>query len=392
MDSHPHLTVPARADLGDLAGFARLYRSTAGLVRSVLPRLGVRDAALDDATQDVFIVAYRRRAEFDGERPVEPWLVGIARRVAFRYRRTAARSQRKLAALAEHSELPQREQLSDHLDALQFLGQFLAELREERREVFVLGELYGLTGPEIAARLNIPVDTAYTRLRATRRQLEQTLLRAAGDDPPPASVTIDRAWLVLLPQLGRDGSTSWLLLALAKSKLAIAGVAVAAAVAVIVVGPRPGTTPPAATTTAAPLARREAPHVTQALTPPPASRLEAMLTGPPVERPPTRAGASTSTTAPTSSPTPPAIDPLGAGLLRSALEALAADDPGAALAQLDRHAREFPGSPLAEARDLSRVRALCRLGDTTRAREVAARLRGDGLARDALAGTCVADP
>jgi RNA polymerase sigma factor (sigma-70 family) len=371
MDSHPH-----RSDLGDLAGFGRLYRQTAGLVRSALPRLGVRDAAIDDATQDVYVVAYRRRAEFDSARPIEPWLLGIARRVAFRYRRSAARGQRKLAALTHVRESPQTEPLAAHLEARRFLERFLGELREERRAVFVLGELYGLTGPEIAARLRIPVDTAYTRLRATRRQLEQALLRRADADPPPSDAAVQRAWLLLLPRLGDSAPTGWLLLALGKAKLALAGTAVLAAV---VIAPRLAPEPPAPPSAPAPIvAAAPAPAPTiEPLAPPPASRLEALLAPP---APPPRI------------PRPAPPDPLGAALLGAALEHLAADDPAAALTSLDRHAREFPTSPLAEARAVARVRARCQQGDLPRARQEAAALERDGLARAALAGTCVADP
>lgn len=380
MDSHPHLTGPARTDLGDLAGFGRLYSETAGLIRSVLPRLGVREAAIDDATQDVFVVAYRRRAEFDRERPIAPWLVGIARRVAFRYRRSAARGERKLAALARTPE-PPGEQLGALMDARHFLERFIAGLREERREVFILGEVYGLTGPEIAARLQIPVDTAYTRLRATRRQLEQALL-AIAHDPAPTGPALHRGWLLLLPRLGEPARGTWLPLALGKAKLALAGIAVVATITAVAVvpdlrPPAPVYEPPA-TSRAQRVATMPATIHVAPLVPPPASRLEALLVAPPAK-----------TATRTVRPTTP--DPLGAALLATAL-ATVARDPTAALALLDRHAREFPDTPLAEARALTRIRALCLLDDVARAREEAASLRHAGLGRDALAGTCVSDP
>lgn len=373
MDSHPHLTAPARAELGDLAGFGRMYRRTAGLVRSVLPRLGVQRAAVDDATQDVFVVAYRRRAEFDGARPIEPWLVGIARRVAFRYRRSAARGQRKLAALQGEPTPAHAESQAARLEAYRFLERFLGELREERREVFVLGELRGLTGPEIASRLRIPVDTVYTRLRAARRQLEATLLRADEADPPPSNAELRRCWSLLVPQLG-PGPAGGLLLGLGKLKLALAGVAVATAAAVVASSEPPPASVAAPTPVAAPA--EPAPVVVAPLVPPPASRFEALLTARPVVR----------------AARPAPVDAIGADLLASAVAALAGGDPDLALARLDRHAREFPGSPLADARALTRVRALCRVGDVAGARREAASLDPGGLTDEALAGTCVAGP
>ena len=375
MDSHPHLTVPARADLGDLAAFGRLYRDTAGLVRRSLARLGVIDAALDDATQDVFITAYRRRDEFDSDRPIEPWLLGIARRVAFRYRRTAARGRRKLAALQHVGEAP-REQLAAHVEARRFLAQFLEELRDERREVFVLGELYGLTGPEIAARLKIPVDTAYTRLRAGRRQLELALLRSADDEPAHAGAALQRGWLLLAPRLGEPSGAGWLLLALGKAKLALGLAAVAATVTFIVLPRDPPAPPPvlaARSTTPSPPAPTQPPRAPQL----PAEAAPVAVTPPTPTRSPAPAR-------------PAAPDPLGATRLTAALALLQAGDPAGALAEADRHARDYPGSPLAEARTLTRVRALCALGRDEQARGEAKQLDRAGPVGEALAGTCAA--
>lgn len=378
MDSHP-LTTPVCPDLGDLAGFGRLYRESAGLVRGMLSRLGVHRAVLDDATQDVFVVAYRRRAEFDRDRPIEPWLVGIARRVAFRYRRGAARGQRKLAALAQVGEAPPGDHLAAQIEARRFLEHFIRELREERREVFVLGELYGLTGPEIAARLQIPVDTAYTRLRATRRQLEQALLTTAVEDPPPTGVALHRGWLLLAPRLGE--SNGWIPLALGKAKLALVGVTVVTAALAVAPSVHRPPAPPRAEEPASRAPARIATRPPSAdivpLTPPPASRFEALLTASPATSRALR---------------PAPRDPLGASLLTAALESLGAGDSAIALAKLEQHAREFPTSPLAEARAITRIRALCQLGNLALAREEAALLRSEGLAHDVLAGTCAVDP
>jgi RNA polymerase sigma-70 factor (ECF subfamily) len=245
------VNAPLHADDGlqPLADFARLYRETVGLVRAVLARLGVPPAALDDATQDVYVVLYRHRARFDHARAVEPWLVGIARRVAFRYRRSHARKQQAHEALAWASAAAAPESTAGRVEARQFLERFIAELSPERRQVFVLGELYGMTGPEIARRLDIPVDTAYTRLRAARLQLERALVAAAADEPAPSREVAHHGWLVLLPRLV-DGpapaSGGWLAAALAKLQssfgaLVVAGVAGVAAV--IVARPSPGDAP-----------------------------------------------------------------------------------------------------------------------------------------------------
>ena len=59
-------------DLDSLEGFERLYRAYYGYAWTVLVRLGVPPAVVDDAHQDVFVTAYRRRDTFQRGRPVKP--------------------------------------------------------------------------------------------------------------------------------------------------------------------------------------------------------------------------------------------------------------------------------------------------------------------------------
>jgi len=54
-------------------------------------RLGVAEASLDDAVQDVFLVVHRRLADFEGRSTPKTWLFGIALRIAKDHRRSARR-------------------------------------------------------------------------------------------------------------------------------------------------------------------------------------------------------------------------------------------------------------------------------------------------------------
>src|SRR5690349_4809553 len=86
-----HATKPAEALLGNSAEFAALYESEFAYVWRNLRRLGVSDAQLDDAAQDVFLVVYRRLGEFEARSTLRTWIFGIVLRVASTYRRTAQR-------------------------------------------------------------------------------------------------------------------------------------------------------------------------------------------------------------------------------------------------------------------------------------------------------------
>ncbi|MGC4069779.1 MAG: sigma factor-like helix-turn-helix DNA-binding protein [Polyangiaceae bacterium] len=60
---------------------------------------------------------------------------------------------------------------------MKLLWGLLAKLDASKRETFVLAELEEMTAPEIAAALEVPLNTVYTRLRAARLELEAALAR-----------------------------------------------------------------------------------------------------------------------------------------------------------------------------------------------------------------------
>jgi RNA polymerase sigma-70 factor, ECF subfamily len=160
----------ARRHSGPRRELVALYREELAFVWRALLRLGVPRSDCDDATQDVFVTAHRRWSTLrDGERR-RAWLFGIVRRVAWRHRRTRARHDRRVEALGRTSapgvdledELTRRE-------AWRALAAFLDTLDEQKRAVFVLGELEELGRTEIGAALGINANTAYSRLQAARR-------------------------------------------------------------------------------------------------------------------------------------------------------------------------------------------------------------------------------
>ena len=163
-------------DLGHDSPVERLFAEHLAFVWRSLRHLGVGDAALDDAVQDVFVVAHRRWSTFEGRSSERSWLYGIARRVAFRHRRRARRHGEHLVDDGHHREAAQRP--FDRLHAAQSLESLLGTIDRDKRTVFVLSQVEGLTAPEIAAALSIPEGTVYSRLRAAWQQLD----RAAGRD------------------------------------------------------------------------------------------------------------------------------------------------------------------------------------------------------------------
>jgi RNA polymerase sigma-70 factor (ECF subfamily) len=159
-------TPPTRAD------FDALYRAHVQFVWRSLRRLGVREAALDDATQEVFVVVHRRFAEFRPGPSEKAWLFAIAHRVASDQRRWMRRKGNLVpipeGTVAEGSspfDGAQKREASDWLLA------FLDQLDEPRRDAFILSELEQMTFAEVAATLEINVNTIASRVASARKAL-----------------------------------------------------------------------------------------------------------------------------------------------------------------------------------------------------------------------------
>jgi RNA polymerase sigma-70 factor, ECF subfamily len=176
---HEHVALPAPAAPVEALDFTELYEAYFDFVWRSVRRLGVIDALLDDAVQDVFIVVHRRLPDFEGRSAIKSWIFGIARRVASDYRRRASRKDRgKVPAdgLAD-SRAPDPAERVQRSEAVEILYQMLDGLDEAKREVFVLAELEEMTVPEIAEAIDANVNTVYSRLRAARQAFERQVAR-----------------------------------------------------------------------------------------------------------------------------------------------------------------------------------------------------------------------
>ena len=174
------VSAPASPD-GEAPSFEGVYEAHFDFVWRSVRRLGVSESAAEDAVQEVFLVVHRRLGEFEARSSMKTWLFGIARRIASRYRRTRDRRPETggtatLETLRDRGQPGSDESLA-RAQALVLLDALLDELDDDKREVFVLAELEQMTMPEIGQALGLNVNTAYTRLRAARRDFEQAAAR-----------------------------------------------------------------------------------------------------------------------------------------------------------------------------------------------------------------------
>jgi RNA polymerase sigma-70 factor (ECF subfamily) len=173
---HPSASPAMETEACSRPAFGAVYARYFRAMWRTLRRLGVAQAELGDAAQDVFVVVHKKLGEFDG-RSLRGWLYAIAVRVASDYRRGARH--RDTLPLGEHlvDPAPDPERASELTESVEVLHALLASLDEPKRTVFVLGELEELSAPEIAEALGVNLNTVYSRLRAARAEFEGALLR-----------------------------------------------------------------------------------------------------------------------------------------------------------------------------------------------------------------------
>lgn len=159
-----------------------IYEAEVAFVWNRLQRLGVPARDLEDKVHDVFLVAHRRCASFDASRPIRPWLAGISVRVALDHRRLARHrrevSQDDVEGIDERDGGP--ESVLQQKEARSLVLAALDELPADQRAVFVLKELDGFSMPEIAAILEAPLNTLYSRLRLARERFCAAVRRRSG--------------------------------------------------------------------------------------------------------------------------------------------------------------------------------------------------------------------
>lgn len=182
LDSRALVDGPAQTEVTPrVPDLAAIYEAHFRYVWRCLRSLGVQDAALEDALQDVFVVVQRRLPEFDGRVELSTWLYAIALRIARKYR---SRSGRELARRGEvpeegHASAPHgdAEGAAQSNELLSIAREALDALDDEKREVFVLSRVEQMSAPEIASVVGIPVNTVYSRLRAARQAFEAAVQR-----------------------------------------------------------------------------------------------------------------------------------------------------------------------------------------------------------------------
>jgi RNA polymerase sigma-70 factor (ECF subfamily) len=170
-------------DVGVEQDFEQLYARHAGAVRGYAMRRCDPETA-DDVVADVFLVAWRRRAELP-EEPL-PWLLGTARHVMANHARGQSRRVRLHDRLAAEPAIVAQPAQAEGRESARVRAA-LSSLSERDRELLLLMAWEGLELRQAAEVLGVRPNTLAVRFHRARRRLSAAL--EAEDGSERASIT-----------------------------------------------------------------------------------------------------------------------------------------------------------------------------------------------------------
>lgn len=160
-----------------------LFRNHSDDVHRIVARLlgpGAAPADVEDLVQQVFVAVHRALPRFRGDSKPTTWLYGIASRTVLGHLRGRRRHRRMVETLEAMQAVapaatahPENE--AAQRQALHRVWRALMSIKPKKRVVFILFEIEGLTGKEIADALDIKEATVHTRLYHARRELDAAL-------------------------------------------------------------------------------------------------------------------------------------------------------------------------------------------------------------------------
>ncbi len=160
---------------GDGRALEELFHRHGPQVHRILGRLGHVDRRdLEDLVQVTFLEVLRSARRFGGRSAVSTWILSVALNVARHYARSEARRRLAMAAVARTARTVDSHRPDDrasHRQSLERLRAGIEGLPYDFRVVFLLCDLEGLKGTEVAQALKIPEGTVWRRLHEARTRL-----------------------------------------------------------------------------------------------------------------------------------------------------------------------------------------------------------------------------
>jgi RNA polymerase sigma factor (sigma-70 family) len=158
---------------GEIGALGELYDRYQEPIRRFVARATCDAEDVDDLVHATFLAAAKSAARYDGRPSCRPWLIGIAAQLLRRRRQSFGRFLAVLSSL--RAVRPSAADPRPALQARSDVEWALVRISAAKRIALLMAEVEGLSCPEIAAALGVPLGTVWTRLHAARREVRRVL-------------------------------------------------------------------------------------------------------------------------------------------------------------------------------------------------------------------------
>lgn len=147
------------------------------MVFALLSRMMGHGPEVEDLAQETFVRAYRAFPEFDLQGPAKPstWLLTIATRLALDAKKKKKLDDKPLDDAKDAATGSTPDLTLERRELGQAIAEAAASLPDDQRAALILAEMHGLSIAEIAAALEVPENTAKTRLFRAREKMRDAL-------------------------------------------------------------------------------------------------------------------------------------------------------------------------------------------------------------------------
>ncbi|MBU6140777.1 MAG: sigma-70 family RNA polymerase sigma factor [Proteobacteria bacterium] len=138
---------------GDKTAYAKFLTEIAPLLRLVIAKK-ITSADVDDVLQEVLISIHKARHTYDGERPIMPWLMAIARfRITDHLRKYYAQMRHKAVDIDELENL--LEDVTEVAADSESIDELLENLDAKHKKILTMMHVEGFTAREVGAKIGM---------------------------------------------------------------------------------------------------------------------------------------------------------------------------------------------------------------------------------------------
>lgn len=165
----------SRVVAGDREAFDEIMRHHEDRVFSVCLRIMANREMALDATQDTFLMVFRKADQFQGKSALGTWIYRIAVNTCYDHLRKAKRRRAETIPENFDPQDPSAEEALNSAGMRPEIQDALDQLPPDFRTAIVLSDIEGMGLPEVSAVLGVPIGTVKSRLFRGRRLLAQRL-------------------------------------------------------------------------------------------------------------------------------------------------------------------------------------------------------------------------